>query len=376
MFIHVFKNALKSLLRTRETVFWTLFFPFALSTFMYMAFSNLFETTEQFHTVPVAIVEQKENEIFTEVLASVSGGEDPLLKVTETSEEEAKKLLEEDVVKGIIYVGDEVSLTVNDSDIDQSVLQMFLNQFLRYKKTIMDVAIKNPGQVEQVATALGEEVNCFVEKNNTSGNQDNITNYFYAIFAMVCLFSSFAGCDRILTIQANTSALGQRRSVAPTHKLQVILADFFACELVQYVIVCLLFAYMNFVLKIDFGTKYLAILLLLLVGTSFGIMFGILIGSLPRLSAGGKIGILISISMAFSVFADLVAHGLMALVEKHVPIVNDINPAALIADSFYALNIYSTYDRFFENIIKLTVLTVICGVVCYFMVRRNRYASI
>jgi len=80
--------------------------------------------------------------------------------------------------------------------------------------------------------------------------------------------------------------------------------------------------------------------------------------------------------MAFSVFADLVAHGLMALVEKHVPIVNDINPAALIADSFYALNIYSTYDRFFENIIKLTVLTVICGVVCYFMVRRNRYASI
>ena len=376
MFIHVFKNALKSLLRTKETVFWTLCFPFALSTFMYLAFSNLFETTEQFHTVSVAIVKEKENEIFTEVLASVSEGEEPLLKVTESTEEEAKRLLEDDTVKGIIYVGDDVSLTVNDSDIDQTVLQMFLNQFLRYKKTIMDAAIKNPENVEQVAQTLSEEVNCFVEKEETKGNQDNVTNYFYAIFAMVCMFASFAGCDRILTIQANTSALGQRRSVAPTHKIQVILADFLACELVQFAIVCLLFVYMNFVLKIDFGTKYLAILLLLLAGTSFGIMFGILIGSLPGLGSGGKIGILISVGMVFSVLADLVAHGLMALVEKHAPIVNDINPAALIADSFYALNIYDTYDRFFENILKLTALTVICGVVCYFMVRRNRYASI
>lgn len=40
-------------------------------------------------------------------------------------------------------------------------------------------------------------------------------NYFYAVLAMVCLFASFAGCDRILKIQANVSVLGQRRNMIP-----------------------------------------------------------------------------------------------------------------------------------------------------------------
>lgn len=51
MFRHILKYGLLSLLRTKEIVFWTLIFPFALTTFMYFAFSNLYNTTEQFHAI-------------------------------------------------------------------------------------------------------------------------------------------------------------------------------------------------------------------------------------------------------------------------------------------------------------------------------------
>ncbi|MCH5253101.1 MAG: ABC transporter permease [Lachnospiraceae bacterium] len=375
MFFHVFKYALKCLIKTRETVFWTLVFPFALSTFMFLAFGNLYETTEKFHAVSVAVVQQKENPIFEPVLKEVSG-EGALLAVTETSEQQADKLLEEDEVKGIITVGDTVTLKVKESGMEQTVLHVFLNQFLQFKKTISDVAVAHPEKMGETVKKLSEQVDCFVEKNNTEGNQDDTVNYFYAIFAMTCLFASFASCDRILKIQANATALGQRRSVAPTHKLKGVLADFAACELVQYVIVCLLFLYMRFVLKIDFGTKIPAILLLLFVGTSFGIMLGILVGSLPRPGEAGKIGILISVSMVLSVLSDLVVDGIKALIERNVPILNDINPAALISDSFYALNIYEGYERFLQNLCILGGMTVALAVICYFVVRRNRYASL
>lgn len=377
MFLHVFKYALKTLLRTKETVFWTLVFPIALSSFMYMAFSNLYETTEKFHAVPVAVVQEEKNQVFDAVLSAVEDSSgDSLLKVSETDKAAAEELLEKEDVKGIIFVGKTVSLKVKESGMDQTVLQMFLNQFLRYQKTVTDIAMAHPDKLEEAVKSFSEEANYFVEQESSKGNQDNTVNYFYAIFAMTCLFASFAGCDRITALQANASTLGQRRSVAPTHKLKVLLADFAACELVQYIIACLLFLYMRFVLNINFGTKYAAILLLLFVATSYGIMFGILIGSLPKPGYGGKIGILISVNMVLCTLSDLVVGGMSAIVEHHVPILNDISPAALIVDSFYALNIYDTYQRFGQNLLVLSGITVVLMVICYYMVRRNRYASL
>ncbi|MCH5264442.1 MAG: ABC transporter permease [Lachnospiraceae bacterium] len=378
MFGHIFRYALKALARTRVLLFWTLAFPFMLSTFMYLAFGNIFESTEQFHVIPAAVVQKEASEIFDPMLSAVSGdGDDALLSVTKVEEEEAEKMLEDGKVKGIIFVDrDAISLKVKENGMDETVLQMVLNQFLRYKKTVADVAVANPERIDDVIASLSSQVDYFVEAETSKGNQDDTTNFFYAVFAMTCLFASFAGCDRILKIQANATDLGKRRGVAPIHKLKGILAEFCACELVQYLMACLLFLYMQFVLGIDFGTKYPAILLLLFAGTSFGNMFGILIGSLPRLGEGAKIGILISFNMLLCVLADLVANGIRALIERHLPILNDINPAALIVDGFYALNIYDTYHRYLGNVLALCGLTAVCTVICYFLVRRNRYASL
>ena len=101
-----FKYMLLSSLRSRELIFWTLLFPFALTTFMYMAFGDIFDRTEKFEPVPVAIVKEQDNMTLTAMLNAVSAeGDKKLLITTYTGEKEAKKLLEEDQVKGIIYMG-------------------------------------------------------------------------------------------------------------------------------------------------------------------------------------------------------------------------------------------------------------------------------
>ena len=65
MFFREFKYMLLSSLRSRELIFWTLLFPFALTTFMYMAFGDIFDRTEKFEPVPVAIVKEQDNMTLT-----------------------------------------------------------------------------------------------------------------------------------------------------------------------------------------------------------------------------------------------------------------------------------------------------------------------
>ena len=360
MFFREFKYALLTLLRSKELIFWTLVFPFALCTFMYMAFGNLFETTEKFDPIPTAIVQKGDNPAFAVMLGEISAkGDDQLLIANYTGEEQAEKLLDEEEIDGIIYIDKKMSLKVKDNGMNQTILQMVLKQFAQYEKLLTDVGQKNPEQVMKVAESLQNQVNYFAEENETEGNQDNVINYFYAIFAMTCLFASFAGCDIILRLQANMSPLGQRRNVAGMGKMKMLLADFAASELVQFVLVCLLLLYMRFVL-----------------GLNIGIMFGILVGTLPRLGEGGKMGILVSVNLLFCCMSDLMVSGIKDFIEHHIPVLNDINPAALVTDAFYALSVYDTYGRFITDFLWLAGLTVLCAVACFFIVRRNRYASL
>src|SRR5690554_110844 len=104
MFGHIFNYRLKKLLRTREMLFWTLAFPIILSIFFNLAFQNL-DSSEGFDPIPTAVVADAsyDNHLFLkEVLSEVSEGEEPLLELTETSLEDAERLLEEGAISGYI----------------------------------------------------------------------------------------------------------------------------------------------------------------------------------------------------------------------------------------------------------------------------------
>ena len=71
MFWHNFKYAMRTTLKNKTTLIWTLLFPIALTTFMYMAFGNLFEE-ELLDVIPVAVVIEEENEAFETTLEELS----------------------------------------------------------------------------------------------------------------------------------------------------------------------------------------------------------------------------------------------------------------------------------------------------------------
>ena len=104
MFLHNFKYAMLTTLKNKTTLIWTLLFPVALATFMYMSFGELFEE-EMMDVIPVAVVEQKGNPTFEDVLVSLSKkGDDQVIDMKVTDEDEAIKKLENEEVEAIIYV--------------------------------------------------------------------------------------------------------------------------------------------------------------------------------------------------------------------------------------------------------------------------------
>lgn len=374
MFWHNFKYALKTTMKNKITLLWTLIFPIALGTFMYMAFGNLFED-EKFDAVPVAVVVEEENENFQEVLKTLDiEGEERVINASYESEDNAAKLLDKEEVKVIIYVSASPRMEVLGDSYDATVIKIVLEEYQKVNKVVQDVSEKNPAAVETAIAAITAEVDQFTSKTTSDGNQDVYTNFFYAIFAMSCLFAALNANDKIHNIQADSSALGMRRCLSPNSKMVTVVAEFLAMLIVNFVIQLITLGYMT-LLGVDFGDRYLLIGVVLLFGSAIGISIGVLIGASIR-NKNTSEGICVIVTLFLSVLADLMVGGIKYYIEQNMPIINRINPAALIVDSFYALNIYDTYDRYIRNMATLGIMSMVMVVIAFIRLRRNKYASL
>ena len=113
MFWHAFYYYLKSILRQKETLCWTLLFPIALGTLFFAAFSGLSED-ESLNTIPVAAVLEKEDIALKSLLEALGEpGEEQFLEVTYATEEEALSLLEQKKIIGILHGGKPATLSVS-----------------------------------------------------------------------------------------------------------------------------------------------------------------------------------------------------------------------------------------------------------------------
>ena len=103
---------------------------------------------------------------------------------------------------------------------------------------------------------------------------------------------------------------------------------------------------------------------------------GIFVGSLGKMKEGIKIGIILGISMVCSFLSGLMNNTMKDLVEKNAPFLNRINPAALISDAFYCINVYDDMDRYYRNLITLALMSVLLVTASFLLIRRESYDSI
>ena len=80
--------------------------------------------------------------------------------------------------------------------------------------------------------------------------------------------------------------------------------------------------------------------------------------------------------MVMSFLAGLMNADIKNVVDKNAPLINRINPAALISDAMYCINVYDAPERYAQDMLILAVMSVILIAGTFLIIRRERYVSI
>ena len=377
MFMHILKYELKGGLRSKDLIIWLILFPIILGTVFKVGFGSIYEKTEKFNSIPVAVVEETENKAFRQVIENIESADEPFITASFTDKANAEKLLDDGEVEGIIFSGEKLRLTVKEKGIRETMLKSFVEQYSVREKIAMDAFETAPENAQQVIETLtAETVSSCREIPVTQGNPDVYAQYFYNLIAMVAIFGSITGMTVTSRRQADLSALGARSCCSPVPKSISVLASLASSFLLQTVCMTVCVTFLAFVLKIDFGDRLWLVYPTAIFGGILGVSFGFLVGSLAHVSEKVKTAILMTTSMLLCFFSGLMMGNMKAIVAEKAPWFNNINPVAVISDCFYCLNIYEDYDRYFTKLITMAVTIVIFITLGIIASRRKKYASI
>lgn len=381
--LHLMKYSLLTKVKNISAIFWPLIFPLLLATMMYFAVGAMEES--DFETIPVALVAETDlskgergvqtEEVFQAFLSSVETDSE-LIHVEEMTEEQALKALENREVKGIFYSGSEPSLTVGSNGLAETILQMLLESYSEGKQTMEDIARLHPQGMEAAVRQMAQSASA-VEQVSLGGRTTNgSAQAFYAVIGMACLYGCFLGFGSAMEIQANLTALAARRCAGPVHRMKMVFSEIIVCFGLHFANTLILLTYMKYILRLEFAGSYAEMVPVLLVGSMIGVTMGIFITSIGKTKEGVKIGIMLAFSMTFSFLAGMMNVETKNLIDRHAPFINRINPAALISDALYCLNVYDAPKRYAQDLAILSVLCVLLAAGTFLIIRRKRYGSI
>lgn len=376
MVLRLYIARLKCIYRNKTSMFWNYMFPIILTTCFFLAFSNVL-TAQSFETIPIAYVSEiEERDDFEAVLKEVSYNDKKMFDVTYSNENEAKKLLEEGKIDGYILNKSEPELYINQNGFNETIIKSFLDTYRQKNFAIETILSQNPKAIEQGLLEDILQYHSYVEEVKGQKNPDLILIYYYTLLAYTCVFATNWGLEEVINIQADQSHKGARINVSPIHKMKLFLINLSASFTAHLGSLTLLFSYMYFVLKVDFGISLPYLFLICIIGTFTGLSLGATIGIWVKKKPEVKEAIMTTVVLVSGFLSGMMIADMKYIVAKYVPILQYLNPCTLITDAMYSLYYYDSYDRYYLSAALLCVITVLLSIASYVGMRRKNYASI
>lgn len=390
MFWHLYKYRVKVLLKDKYLLFWQGLFPIILGTFFFMAFSDITEMTETIDTVGVVVTADKESEMSSEDIVKADNGFSTFLQTMEEREyfdvtyaayDEAMKLVNEGEAVGALVVsegenGTEMSLMFSGTGMNQTILKNIINTYKHGADVIADTVANNPAAIESVIDELYSEESISEELSVNAKNMDPYNQYYFALFAMTCMFGASYGLINTEHCQADQSSVGIRRASSPTKKMMMVISDYLAAVTLVELLFAVLFIYLTLVLGIDLGDKYGLILIASFMASLLGVAIGYFFGVVLKCKQSVKNGIQMAVIMFLNFLAGLMMGNMKYIIEENCPVINRLNPAAIISDCFYSICAYDDMDMYISCIVSTAIWTVVLAAVSIMILRREKYANV
>ena len=388
MFYHNFKYSLKTLFKSKDLLFWTFIFPLILGTFFKLAFSNI-EKSETFDVINIAIVDSsnyQDNKIYQEVFETLSdkNNENQVFNLEVTNLKEANSLLEEKEIIGYLeFLADDIKITVKENGIDETILRYVVSE-IQSRQVLIETLIKEeikqdsfPLDYEKIYSKIDALMNEEVTLKDISKNNLSYTMIeYYTLIAMAALYGGIIALTIMNAKLPNMQAVGKRTAVAPIKKGEMIVSSLLASYVIQLMGLVILFIYTILVLKVDYGTHFILVTVLALVGSLAGLTTGVGVATLLKTNENAKIGILIALTMLECFLSGMMGITMKYIIDKNIPILNFINPANMITDGLYSLYYYDTFNRFYFNIFSLLIYSLVIIGLSVIKLRRQKYDSL
>ena len=379
MFRHNFKYDLITTLRVKEVIIWLIIYPIALGTFFKVAFGNIYNNDIKFTTVKTAVVVNSEESgrAFRQIAEKLENEDDAMFSFVYTDKDDAMKQLKDEDVRGIIFVDDQLSLTVSSNSLKSTMLERLVEKYNLNAKIIGDTASGDPTKIEAVTNALTEEISSIKSEALSQGNTNMYDQYFYNLLGMVALFGTITGLHVATHNQGNLSSLGARKCISPTPKSKTILSCLCATFVVQAICMVISLTFIITVLRVDMGNRLPLVYLTSILAGTVGSSMGFFIGSVGRFGESTKDAICTAVSLLLCFASGLMDASIkQKIAESSFAWFNKVNPAAVICESFFSLNIYKDYTRYIQCVVTMIITTVVFVTLGLIMTRRRKYASL
>ena len=406
---------LKLHFREKSSLFWLFAFPIILATMFNGMFGNIAESYE-LHTIDVVVVDNDDwraspgAQTLVDGISSGSDGDHEkadsgdgampkLITATKTSSvQAANQLLSDGKAQGALSVDGEGKLqlaisqatqssvtSVTDAmasssglDISLTVLGNIVDLYNRNTDVVVNAVQHNPSALldDAFTGSIGSLSGFMKEIQLTNFKPSSTARYYYALLGMVAMMAMNLAVNAVSMAQANLSALGIRRSVAPLPKLQQLLAGFLSSWICSFLSLTVDMLYIRFGCQISLGGREWAGLCACLMASFATSAFGTLIGALPGIPAGAKQGLCTALACILSLFSGLYGSFAMALsdqIAQHAPILSTLNPAQQVTNLFYDILYYDSFQPFLATVGVLAAMSLVCLAVATVLLRRQRY---
>ena len=382
MFGQIFVKRLKLAIRNKQDIFWTLLFPILLSTLFFVTFGGIYKTYSS-EAIETAVVFETENEEIknniTNFLENLMMDDHKMLNITYTDYTTAEGLLKDDEkVNGIISVRDngKLELALYSNGVRSTIQENIVTVYNQNVDLIEKTAKEHPEKLADVLQGVYDRISYIKAHDMAGENKDPFLNYFYNLIAMATLFASFSSLRIGNSCQANMSSIGARTNASPVSRSTFQVASLLATYLVQTAVTLIGLTYMIFILGIEFGGDIPMIYVTTAIATLVGTALGFFAGNIGSMAVDKKESILVAISLTGCALSGLMYGDMKVIIAEKMPIINKINPAAVISDSYYCLNMFGTNGRYAETIIYMLGISIVLVGLGLIMGRRNHYDSI
>ena len=168
-------------------------------------------------------------------------------------------------------------------DISLTVLGNIVDLYNRNTNVVVNTAQHNPSALldDAFTGSIGSSSGFTKEIQLTNFKPSSTARYYYALLGMAAMMAMSFAVNAVSMAQANLSALGIRRSVAPLPKLQQLLAGFLSSWICSFLSLTVAMLYIRFGCQISLGGREWAGLCACLMASFATSAFGTLIGALP-----------------------------------------------------------------------------------------------